>query len=48
VRFTAQGRDAGTYRFTGAQLVADNWVITVPEDVASSLRASGAPPTPDF
>jgi hypothetical protein len=44
--FRAQGRDGGDITVTRAQLEADGWQLTVPEDVVTQLQLLGAPKSP--
>jgi hypothetical protein len=45
-RFGAQGLDGGELRVAKAQLVRDDWHLTIPGSIADSLAKQGAPPTP--
>ena len=45
-RFTGQGRQFTGYGVSRAQLAADGWHYTVPDDVAAQLRADRVPASP--
>jgi hypothetical protein len=45
-RLTGQGRDAGTFDLTGAQLRDAGWRLAVPAAIGDQLRDDGASPTP--
>ena len=46
VRFRTQGVDGGAVIVDRAQLERDGWMLRIPDDVITHLRAAGAPPPP--
>ncbi len=45
-RFASQGSEGGELLLTRAELEQSKWTVDIPEEVANSLRAQGAPPSP--